>query len=97
MLTRAVSSVPISGIICVFSTYSYRHGKSQTSRSGKGRCDQPAKQHPQLLRRESHPRAIISSDIVSILIQDLSSFKDDSSVAFSMARSVMLNNVEIYL
>jgi hypothetical protein len=39
----------------------------------------------------------ISSDIVSILIQDLSSFKDDSSVAFSMARSVMLNNVEIYL
>ena len=54
-------------------------------------------QHPQLLRRESHPRAIISSDIVSILIQDLSLFKDDSSVAFSMARSVMLNNVEIYL
>jgi hypothetical protein len=39
----------------------------------------------------------ISSDIVSILIQDLSSFKDDSSVAFSMAHSVMLNNVEIYL
>jgi hypothetical protein len=31
----------------------------------------------------------ISSDIVSILIQDLSSFKDDSSVAFSMARSAI--------
>jgi hypothetical protein len=38
----------------------------------------------------------ISSDIVSILIQDLSSFKDDSSVAFSMARSAICLLVKSY-
>ena len=73
------------------------YSKSQTCLSGKVMCDQPAKLHPQLPRRESLPRAIYFSENVSILIQDLSSFKDDCSVAFSMAHSVMLNNVEIYL
>jgi hypothetical protein len=97
------TDVDSSSIICAnfgyylwLSTNSSWHGKSQTSRSGKGRCDQPAKQHPQLLRRESHPRAIISSDIVSILIQDLSSFEDNSSVAFSMARSAICLIVKSY-
>jgi hypothetical protein len=98
------TDVDSSSIICAnfgyalrLSTNSSRHGKSQTSHSGKVRCNQPAKQHPQLPRRESLPRAIYFSENVSILIQDLSSFKDDCSVAFSMAHSVMLNNVEIYL
>ena len=59
------TDVDSSSIICAnfgyylsFSTNSSRHGKSQISHSGKVMCDQPAKQHPQLPRRESLPRAI---------------------------------------
>ena len=60
-----LTDVDSSSIICAnfgyylrLSTNSSRHGKSQTSHSGKVRCDQPAKQHPQLPRRESLPRAM---------------------------------------
>jgi len=59
------TDVDLSSIICAnfgyylrLSTNSSRHGISQTSHSGKVRCNQPAKQHPQLQRRESLPRAI---------------------------------------
>jgi hypothetical protein len=59
------TDVDSSSIICAnfgyylrLSTNSSRHGKSQTCHSGKVRCDQPSKQHPQLPRRESLPRAI---------------------------------------
>ena len=59
------TAVDLSSIICAnfgyylrLSTNSSRHGISQTSHSGKVRCNQPAKQHPQLQRRESLPRAI---------------------------------------
>ena len=59
------TAVDSSSIICAnfgyylrLSTNSSRHGKSQTRHSGKVRCDQPAKQHPQLPWRESLPRAI---------------------------------------
>ena len=59
------TDVDLSSIICAnfgyylrLSTNSSRHGKSQTRHSGKVRCDQPAKQHPQLPWQESLPRAI---------------------------------------
>ena len=74
-----------SGIYCIF----WINGKNQTSLSGKVRWDQPAKQLHSYHDENHFQERYISSDIVSILIQDLSSFKDDSSVAFSMACSAI--------
>ena len=97
MLTWAVSSVPISGIIWDSLPILPDMAKAKlVIQVRSGAINQQSSIHN--YHDENHfQERYISSDIVSILIQDLSSFKDDSSVAFSMARSVMLNNVEIYL
>ena len=95
MLTRAVSSVPISGIICDSLPILPELAKAKlVVQVRAGAINQQSSIHNSYDENHIQER---SSDIVSILIQDLSLFKDDSSVAFSMARSVMLNNVEIYL